>query len=87
MAAGTEVGKYRLSVLFLLPLYTRLHKEEVLDNETRGMIRGAISTDPGIHFSEIMRRLKLSNGNALYHLVTGLFMGGKARNHIHLTEV
>jgi DNA-binding MarR family transcriptional regulator len=68
-AWSTEVGKYRLIALFI-PLYTRLHKEAVLDNETRGMIRGAISTDPGIHFSEIMRRLKLSNGNALYHLVT-----------------
>jgi predicted transcriptional regulator len=66
---GTEVGKYKFLALFI-PLYTRLHKEEVLDNETRGMIRGAISTDPGIHFSEIMRRLKLSNGNAFYHLVT-----------------
>lgn len=69
IGVGTEVGKYKLLGLFI-PLYTRLHKEHVLDNETRGMIRGAISTDPGIHFSEIMRRLKLSNGNALYHLVT-----------------
>jgi len=69
IAANTEVGKYKLIGLFI-PLYTRLHKDHVLDNETRGMIRGAISTDPGIHFSEIMRRLKLSNGNALYHLIT-----------------
>jgi len=66
-AAGTETGRYRLMALFL-PLYTRLHKDEVLDNETRGMIRGCISTDPGIHYSEILRRLGLGNGAATYHL-------------------
>ena len=70
MAAGTEVGKYRLLLVFFLPLYTRLHKEEVLDNETRGMIRGAIASDPGIHYSEILRRLDMSNGNAAHHLQT-----------------
>ena len=70
MAAGTEVGKYRLLPVFFLPLYTRLHKEEVLDNETRGMIRGCVYADPGIHYHEILRRLKLSNGSAAYHLMT-----------------
>jgi len=70
LAAGTEVGKYRLSVLFLLPLYTRLHKEAVLDNETRGMIRGCIYSDPGVHYNEILRRLRLRNGVAAHHLLT-----------------
>jgi predicted transcriptional regulator len=70
LAAGTEVGKYRLSVLLLLPLYTRLHKEAVLDNETRGMIRGCIYSDPGVHYNEILRRLRLRNGVAAHHLLT-----------------
>ena len=70
MAAGSEVGKYRLLLVLFLPLYTRLHKEEVLDNEKRGMIRGAIASDPGIHYSEILRRLDMSNGNAAHHLQT-----------------
>ena len=70
MAAGTEVGKYRLLAVLFLPLYTRLHKEEVLDNEKRGMIRGAIASDPGIHYSELLRRLDMSNGNAAHHLQT-----------------
>jgi predicted transcriptional regulator len=56
--------------VFLLPLYTRLHRDEVLDNETRGMIRGCILADPGIHYNEILRRLKLSNGCAAHHLMT-----------------
>jgi len=69
LAAGTEVGRYRLLVL-LLPLYTRLNRDEVLDNETRGMIRGCILADPGIHYKAIVRRLKLKNGTAAYHLRT-----------------
>ncbi len=69
MAAGTEIGKYRLLVL-LLPLYTRLKRDEVLDNELRGMIRGCILADPGIHYNDIVRRLKLKNGTAAYHLMT-----------------
>ena len=67
MAAGTEVGKYRFLVL-LLPLYTRLNREKVLDNELRGMIRGYICADPGIHFNELLHRLKLGNGAAVHHL-------------------
>ncbi len=39
-----------------------------MDNESRGMIRGAIASDPGIHYSEILRRLNMSNGNAAHHL-------------------
>ncbi len=70
MAAGTEVGKYRLLLAVFLPLYTRLNRDEVLDNETRGMIRGCIYADPGIHYNDIVRRLKLKNGTAAYHLMT-----------------
>jgi predicted transcriptional regulator len=69
-ASATEVGKYKLLLWLFLPLYTRLHKEEVLDNETRGMIRGCVYSDPGIHYNEIVRRLKLKNGTAAHHLMT-----------------
>ncbi len=70
MAAGTEVGRYRLLLVLFLPLYTRLHRDEVLDNELRGMIRGCIFSDPGVHYKEIVRRLRLKNGTAAYHLMT-----------------
>jgi predicted transcriptional regulator len=69
LTASTEVGKYRLLV-FLLPLYTRLHKEDVLDHGTREFIRGSVYADPGIHYNEILRRLKLARGTAAYHLHT-----------------
>ncbi len=67
--AYSETGKFKMA-LFFLPLYTRLQKAVLLDNETRGMIRGCIYTDPGIHYSEILRNLNLSNGAAAYHLMT-----------------
>jgi len=70
LAAGTEVGKYRLLAVLFLPLYTRLRREEVLDNEMRGMIRGCIFSDPGVHYNEIIRRLRLHNGAAAHHLMT-----------------
>jgi predicted transcriptional regulator len=41
----------------------------MLDNMTRGMIRGFIYADPGIHYNEIVRRLKLGNGTATHHLM------------------
>lgn len=69
LAAGTETGKYKMMLLFV-PLYTRLRKDRVLDHETRGMIKGFVYADPGIHYNEIMRRLKLGNGTAAYHLKT-----------------
>ncbi len=70
MAAGTEVGRYRLLLVLFLPMYTRLHRKEVLDNESRGMIRGCIVSEPGIHYSEIIRRLGMHNGEAAHHLHT-----------------
>jgi DNA-binding MarR family transcriptional regulator len=69
-AWGTEVGKYKLLLWLFLPLYTRLRKDEVLDNETRGMIRGCVYSDPGVHYNEIVRRLNLKNGTAAHHLMT-----------------
>lgn len=66
--AAAETGKYRLAVLFL-PLYTRFRREELLDNLTRGMIRGFIYADPGIHLNELLRRMQLSTGTATHHLM------------------
>ena len=67
-AAGTEIGKYRFAGL-LIPLYTRLRRDEILDHETRGLLKGFIYAEPGVHYNEILRRLNLSNGTASYHLM------------------
>ncbi|MCK5559704.1 MAG: Ig-like domain-containing protein [Thermoplasmata archaeon] len=66
-AAATEVGKYGLLSSFV-PLYRRLKGKKVLDNETRGMVRGYILANPGEHYSIIKRTLKLPNGTLTYHL-------------------
>jgi len=66
---ATEVGRFAFFSLFF-PLYTRLKKGKILENFTRGRIYGYIEAHPGIHFSELMRDLKLGNGNLAYHLET-----------------
>jgi predicted transcriptional regulator len=64
---STEVGKLALLSL-ILPLYTRLIKEKILDNEIRGMIRGYIIANPGDNYNSIKRALGLNNGALAYHL-------------------
>jgi len=67
--AGTEVGIFALySFAFLM--YTRLKSERVLDNFTRGQVYGHICENPGLHLSELKKRLELPNGTLVYHLKT-----------------
>jgi DNA-binding MarR family transcriptional regulator len=68
--AATETGRYKLLALLFVPLFTRIKKEEVLDNYTRGLIHGFIIANPGDHYSAIKDALGLSNGNLAYHLKT-----------------
>jgi predicted transcriptional regulator len=67
LIASTEVGKLAL-ISLILPLYTRIKKEKVLDNEIRGMIRGYIIANPGDNYNSIKRALDLNNGTLAYHL-------------------
>ncbi len=70
IVANTEVGKYTFFTIVLLPLYTRLKKEEVLDHFVRGQIYGYIMANPGKHFTSIKDALKVTNGTLSYHLRT-----------------
>jgi DNA-binding MarR family transcriptional regulator len=65
----TEIGKVALFYYIYL-LYTRIKKEYILDNFTRGEIFGYIKANPGVHFSEIKRALELKNGSLAYHIKT-----------------
>jgi DNA-binding MarR family transcriptional regulator len=69
VVAGTEIGHYSLFFIFYL-LYTRLKKEYILDNFTRGRIYGYVEANPGEHFNAIKRALSLKNGSLAYHLRT-----------------
>lgn len=62
-----ESFKFRFLTAFI-PLYSRLRREEVLDNEIRGMIRGYVLANPGDHFAAIRKALGLKNGTLAYHL-------------------
>lgn len=68
--AVTETGKYKLLALLplLIPLYTRIQKEDVLDQFVRGEIYGFIKTHPGAHYNKIMREIDVKNGTLSYHL-------------------
>ena len=65
--ASAEVTKFAL-IAALLPMFTRLKKEEVLDHRLRYAINGLILETPGIHYNAIIKELRLSNGVAVYHL-------------------
>ena len=70
LVAFTESGRYRLLVLFmlLLPMYSRIQKEDVLDQFVRGQIYGYIKTNPGVHYNQILRKVGVKNGTLSYHL-------------------
>ena len=70
LAVFTESGRYRLLMLFtlLLPFYSRISKEDVLDQFVRGQIYGFIKTNPGVHYNQILREVGVKNGTLSYHL-------------------
>ncbi|UCE37157.1 MAG: winged helix-turn-helix transcriptional regulator [Thermoplasmata archaeon] len=69
VVAATEFGKIPIFFFFYL-LYTRLKKEYILDNFTRGRIYGYVEANPGEHFNAIKRALGLKNGSLAYHIRT-----------------
>ncbi len=64
----TEVGYLALAFSFIVPLFTRLRSDKVLDNFTRGQIYGYIRANPGAHYSELHHILEVKNGVLAYHL-------------------
>ncbi len=68
LLGGTEVGRYALWAALLLPLYTKLMKDRVLDHYLRGKIHGYIIANPGEHYNAIKDQLDVTNGALSYHL-------------------
>jgi predicted transcriptional regulator len=52
----------------LLPLYTRLRGDDVLENYRRGMIHGFVLAHPGTSFTDMKEALSISSGSLVYHL-------------------
>ncbi|UCE36677.1 MAG: right-handed parallel beta-helix repeat-containing protein [Thermoplasmata archaeon] len=63
----TEGGKYKFTAL-LIPLYTRIKKDQVLNQYLRGRINGYIEANPGEHYNAIKYALNINNGALTYHL-------------------
>lgn len=60
---------FRYSFLgFLVPLYTRLEKEDLETLENRKEILGFIKGRPGANYTSIMHALEIGNGTLTYHL-------------------
>ena len=54
--------------MILVPLYSKLHHDEVLDHFIRGQIYGYIKANPGEHYNAIKESLELTNGTLSHHL-------------------
>jgi hypothetical protein len=66
----TENGKYGFFKFLVVPLYTKIRREEVLDHFTRGRIYGMIESNPGVHYTLIKKKVGVGNGTLTYHLST-----------------
>jgi predicted transcriptional regulator len=66
--AINEASKYKVLSLVFVPLYNKLHPENVMDNRTRGQIHGYIKKRPGENYNAIKKALELKNGILAHHL-------------------
>ncbi len=67
--AASENMKYGF-FLMLLPLYSKIKREKVLDHFIRGQIYGYIMANPGEHYNAIKLALDITNGSLAHHLRT-----------------
>lgn len=68
-ALMSEFARYKMfKLLFLIPGFTRLEKDEVLEHGKRDELYRFIKTTPGPSFSDLRRELGLSNGTLVHHL-------------------
>jgi DNA-binding MarR family transcriptional regulator/protocatechuate 3,4-dioxygenase beta subunit len=66
---ATEVGRVALMGLLLVPLYTKIRRERMMDHFVRGRIYEHICQNPGVNYSAIKQRFNLTNGTVTYHLL------------------
>ncbi len=69
LAAWSENVKLAF-LLLIIPLYTKLKREKILDHFVRGKIYGYILANPGEHYNAIREALDLTNGSLAHHLRT-----------------
>lgn len=69
LALSTESGRFHLwKWLVLVPGFTRIEKDEVLEHQKREELYRFIRENPGQSFSDLRRELELTNGTLVHHL-------------------
>ena len=66
---GSETVRYSM-LGTVVPLYSKLVREDILAHETRGRVYRFVKDNPGSHFRSILGELDLKNGTLTYHLST-----------------
>jgi len=69
--SGIENTKYKLlGSMVMVPLYTRLKKEDTLNHHVRARVYEHIVSHPGDSYASILHSLELKNGTLVHHLRT-----------------
>lgn len=66
-AAGTAAVAWLLKLL-LAPLFSRVRREDALDNPVRATLLDLIEAEPGLHLLELVRRTGRGTGTVRHHL-------------------
>ena len=64
---AAERSRYAFLTI-LMPLYSRLNRDKVLENYNRGRVYEYVELNPGAHFNGILGALGMNNGALVYHL-------------------
>lgn len=67
---SSESRRYPFMRFILVPLYSTLSREKLMENDNRRQIVALISSNEGITFTSLMDELGLKNGALAYHLYT-----------------
>jgi DNA-binding MarR family transcriptional regulator len=67
-AGLTEYGRFKFFLFFVVPLYSKLNREKVLNQFLRGQIYGYIMAYPGENYSSIKKAMGVENGTLTHHL-------------------
>ncbi len=69
LGAIWSIDRSRYAFLtFIMPMYSRINRKKVLDQEVRGMVFGFIVANSGVTYSQIRNDLNLANGTLTHHL-------------------
>lgn len=57
-----------LATMAVLPLYSKLERDEILQNENRSELFQYISRNPGVHYASLRREMPFGSGTLVHHI-------------------